>query len=578
MEGYQENLENIVQHVSQRFPGNDVFTSQISTLITTYPPTFIHVHDPATTRITSALLKTIMGMLSSFDPTDFPPEAPQVVVAHVDAVACFAPRLLYDSALNQLAKWRPTWGDGCENWSDGGGLRFNDSLDGFMHGLRALRTHLRGAREALPAANGRAKGKGKAKAKAKAPAQAEIRMVLVVERAERLKESMPEHLVPLTRLAELSQVDITTVFLSHLPWEDYKPPLGAALDPYRMSVPPPSKQATLDRLAATFSACAAAAPSEPTAYHPALAPLYAVFLSTLYSVCAPFTVDPDALAYLAAARWPGFAHPVLDAHARHPDTPLAPPPEDARMRLVRFFTPSFTAALEALLPRLASAAAWARAHAPEIGAAALEPGRSAPPSPRKPGHVERRERGGGGGGGGDEAEEAAADAARALPVVARFVLVAAYLASTNPPKSDVRMFGRAVEARRKKKGGGTRKTAARAGNAKKQVPQRLLGPLSFPLDRLLAVLGFLLEEYDLDARVVPPEMALIGEYTEMELGRVHVYGTIVELASMHLLQRTSPPERLDGPPTFKCGVSYELALALARELRVPLLDLLYDAN
>jgi origin recognition complex subunit 5 len=45
---------------------------------------------------------------------------------------------------------------------------------------------------------------------------------------------------------------------------------------------------------------------------------------------------------------------------------------------------------------------------------------------------------------------------------------------------------------------------------------------------------------------------------------------------MRLLHRTSPSDRIDGPPMFKCGISYDVALALARQLDVPLNDLLWD--
>jgi len=51
---------------------------------------------------------------------------------------------------------------------------------------------------------------------------------------------------------------------------------------------------------------------------------------------------------------------------------------------------------------------------------------------------------------------------------------------------------------------------------------------------------------------------------------------VMELTSMRLLHRTSPPEKLDGPPMFKCGVSYDSTLALARQLEVPLNDLMWD--
>lgn len=128
-----------------------------------------------------------------------------------------------------------------------------------------------------------------------------------------------------------------------------------------------------------------------------------------------------------------------------------------------------------------------------------------------------------------------------------------------------------------------------------QVPQRLLGPTPFPLDRLIAMLGALLEENDVDDRPPAPEFKIPGEYTDMEIRRVGVYASvrsffstprynrqstlsvqIMELTSMRLLHRTSPADKLDGPPMFKCGVSYDVALTLARDLGVPLNDLMWD--
>ena len=51
---------------------------------------------------------------------------------------------------------------------------------------------------------------------------------------------------------------------------------------------------------------------------------------------------------------------------------------------------------------------------------------------------------------------------------------------------------------------------------------------------------------------------------------------IMELAQNRLLDRTTPSDRLDGPPMFKCGISYDVALGLAREIQVPLSDLMWD--
>lgn len=108
------------------------------------------------------------------------------------------------------------------------GTRYNDGVDGFVEGLRALGREIeRFMGEEVDNANaqsgaggkttrgkgkgktvnGKGKGKGKGKEDDKTRRTARgVRMFLVIERAERLKESMPEMIVPLTRLAELVSI------------------------------------------------------------------------------------------------------------------------------------------------------------------------------------------------------------------------------------------------------------------------------------------------------------------------------------------------------------------------------------
>jgi origin recognition complex subunit 5 len=114
-----------------------------------------------------------------------------------------------------------------------------------------------------------------------------------------------------------------------------------------------------------------------------------------------------------------------------------------------------------------------------------------------------------------------------------------------------------------------------------------------------AILATLLEEHDLEKRAIGAEFTQPGEYTEMELMRVHTSGAVcirlelfacpgadagfadtkvAELAAAHLLLRVSPPDRLDGPPMYKCGISFDVALALGRDMRVPMLDLIWETG
>lgn len=320
-----------------------------------------------------------------------------------------------------------------------------------------------------------------------------------------------------------------TIFVSELEWEDIKPQRGGALSPYRMSTSAPEKQATLQRMNATFASLS----STSLAHHPALTKLYNLFASALYDTCALYTRSPDELAYIAAARWPGFVKPVLDAHQAtledDPEAELQSPSMESSMRLIRHFAGTYRSAVDALYPRTMTAASWAAAHMSDASVNQDEPGTSESPprSPRK-----RTRQGDGDQDEHDRPEEiAGVSAVRSLPTLSRHILLASFLASTNPPKSDLRMFGSAAERRRKRKGGGTvRQRASRSGKA--VVPQRLLGPTTFPLDRMMAILGFLLEAYDLDNQKPGREFFVAGSYTELELGRVHVYGAVRGLSKL----------------------------------------------
>jgi origin recognition complex subunit 5 len=175
--------------------------SQVTSLITAYPPPFIYIHDPATPHLAAGALATGLDKLRASSEVT-------LRYAAIDAIASFNTRVLYDTTLNSLAEWTPDWDDGCNNWggpSGSQGQRFNDSLDAFLHGIRAIQSSLSDPR---PLVN------GKGKAKDHVTLSGEIRLVILIERAERLKESIPELLVPLARLRELvSSLNLHTTVL-----------------------------------------------------------------------------------------------------------------------------------------------------------------------------------------------------------------------------------------------------------------------------------------------------------------------------------------------------------------------------
>jgi origin recognition complex subunit 5 len=167
--------------LSSEHPGYEALITDLAFLLECAPPPFIYVHDAASPRLAG---RAIGGLLNSFS-TSISGAGASLTYTELDAVVCFNARLFYDTAINALAGWAPKWEDGCANWAPPGreGHRWNDSLDSFFHGLRAVRDWK------IALNNG---GNGR-----------DTQLVLLIERAERLRDSLPELVVPLSRLGEL---------------------------------------------------------------------------------------------------------------------------------------------------------------------------------------------------------------------------------------------------------------------------------------------------------------------------------------------------------------------------------------
>lgn len=121
-----------------------------------------------------------------------------------------------------------------------------------------------------------------------------------------------------------------------------------------------------------------------------------------------------------------------------------------------------------------------------------------------------------------------------------------------------------------------------------QVAQTLMGPKAFSLDRLIAIFGSLLMEHDrpkhadvLGTRAalewekqVNETMASAGVHQLVRplsslscrfLGLTGLSLQVAHLASLHLVQRIGPADRLNGT-TFKTGIGWETAVLLGEGL------------
>ena len=156
-------------------PGYEPFATLFTDLLKTSPPPFVYVHDVATPHITSSVVSSVLAAF---------PETPPFLYAIVNASTCFTARLFYDTVIRKLANWTPAWESGCQLWGD---QRWNDNFDRFIHGLRAV------SAERSKRSTSKTRDQNE---------QATPKIVIVIERAESLKDHLPDLLVPLSRLAE----------------------------------------------------------------------------------------------------------------------------------------------------------------------------------------------------------------------------------------------------------------------------------------------------------------------------------------------------------------------------------------
>ncbi|XP_010120832.1 PREDICTED: origin recognition complex subunit 5-like, partial [Chlamydotis macqueenii] len=132
-----------------------------------------------------------------------------------------------------------------------------------------------------------------------------------------------------------------------------------------------------------------------------------------------------------------------------------------------------------------------------------------------------------------------------LPYYSKFLLIAAYLASYNPVRTDKRFF--------LKHHGKIRKTNFMKKHEK--TSNHLLGPKPFPLDRLLAILYSIV-----DNRVAPT---------------ANIFSQITSLVTLQLLSMVGHNDQLDGP-RYKCTVSLDFIRAVARTVNFDIIKYLYD--
>ncbi|GCB72455.1 hypothetical protein scyTo_0002006, partial [Scyliorhinus torazame] len=132
-----------------------------------------------------------------------------------------------------------------------------------------------------------------------------------------------------------------------------------------------------------------------------------------------------------------------------------------------------------------------------------------------------------------------------LPYYSKFLLIAAYLSSYNPARTDKRFF--------MKHHGKIKKTSFLKKHEK--TSNHLLGPKPFPLDRLLAIFYSIV-----DSRVTPT---------------ANIFSQITSLVALQLLTHVGHDDQLDGPK-YKCTANLDFIRAIARTVNFDIVRYLYD--
>ncbi|KAI4888822.1 hypothetical protein NFI96_023931 [Prochilodus magdalenae] len=339
---------------------------------------------------------------------------------------------------------------------------------------------------------------------------------IVLERAELLRDMEANLLPGLLRLQELVDDNVTVIMLSEIVWDKFRPNTGC-FEPLLLHFPDYSKAELLQILSLD---------SNPS-YTPELYSSYInILLGVFYSVCR----DLRELRHLAALNFSKFCEPLEKGEAKEGDT----------HKLWRNIEPHLKKAMQTVYLREVSSVQWEQQQMDEKEATALR-GLSAHA------HVE-------------------------LPYYSKFLLIAAYLASYNPARTDRRFF--------LKHHGKMKKTNFLKKHEKSfslllfyffspcpsfppslsspiplQTSNHLLGPKPFPLDRLLAIFYSVV-----DSRVAPT---------------ASVFSQISSLVTLQLLTQIGHDDQLDSPK-YKCAVSLDFILAISRTVSFDIVRYLYD--
>ena len=147
-----------------------------------------------------------------------------------------------------------------------------------------------------------------------------------------------------------------------------------------------------------------------------------------------------------------------------------------------------------------------------------------------------------------------------LPTTARLLLLAAYLASYNPPAKDFTVFS--THTTRKRGRGGVSKPRASRGKTAR-IPRKLLGAQSFVFERMTAIFTAVRNEWVAEQDIIVGEDADVGV-------------ALATLASLRLVVRVGSGDVMDRGARWRVNAGLEAVRGVGRSLGVEVEDWLVE--
>jgi len=148
-----------------------------------------------------------------------------------------------------------------------------------------------------------------------------------------------------------------------------------------------------------------------------------------------------------------------------------------------------------------------------------------------------------------------------LPLSAKYILIASFLASYNPPKTDRRVFSTTSRRRR----------VTKAKGSEEKISPLLQGPSAFPLERMLAIYDHIYEDEE-DQSLAKMEKSNFTSGAGQGPPLSHISSLVGLKLLERVIRKTDPFEDVK----LKCVMSYDEISDLAKSIKFDIGQYLYD--